>query len=66
MELITNLTILCIVALFLLRLSRQPREIPDTISGAEYRFSPTLIFVFGFILMFAAAFREGFEDTGVY
>ncbi len=66
MELITNLTILCFVTLFLLRLSRQPREIPDTISGAEYCFSPTLIFVFGFILMFAAAFREGFEDTGVY
>lgn len=66
MKLITSLTIFCIVILLLMQSTRQPLPVRNRISGSHYRYSSTLIFLFGFALTFVAAFREGFVDTSVY
>lgn len=66
MKLITSLSIFCIVILLLMQYTRRPLAHQNRISGSQYQYSPTLIFLFGFALTFVAAFREEFQDTGTY
>lgn len=66
MELILTVTAFCIVNLILMQGSSVPRSSQDLLTGRTRNYSTFLIFLFGFTLTFAAAFREGFQDTGVY
>lgn len=66
MELILTVTVICIVILILMQGSSVPRSKQDLLTGRTRNYSTFLIFLFGFTLTFAAAFREGFQDTGVY
>ena len=66
MTLILYLTVICVVLMLLMHIYRYPLGQQNRISGSSYRYSDGLVFVFGFAITFAAAFREGFVDTGVY
>lgn len=66
MELITNLSIICIVMLLVMQATRRPLAETNRISGSHYRYSPMLILAFCFALTFVAAFRQEFQDTGTY
>lgn len=66
MELTIILTVLCLATIFAIKLSSWHLSTPDRISGSTLAYSKALIFLFWFIVTFIAAFREGFEDTGVY
>ena len=66
MELILTVTAFCIFILILMQGSSVYRSSQDLLTGRTRNYSTLLIFLFGFVLTFAAAFREGFQDTGVY
>ena len=66
MELIINMSIICIVTLLLMQYMRFPNSQPNTISHATWSYHFLLILCFAFTLFFVSAFRVGFQDTGVY
>lgn len=66
MELIRNLSIICLVIIVLLEFNKRPLAEPDLLSGREYQYPKFLVVAFWFAITFVAAFREGFIDTGTY
>ena len=66
MKLIMNLTVICVLIVAAMQYTRQPLREPNRLSACRYKYSSFLIFLFGFAIMFVAAFREGFVDTQVY
>lgn len=66
MELIITTAVICVVILLLMQGTRWPRIETDRLSGNRWQYSRFLMFAFWFTLTFVAAFRVGFQDTGVY
>lgn len=66
MELIITMSIICIAILLLMRYMRIPRQNLDGISNETWNYPSFLIIAFAGVLIFVAAFRKGFQDTGVY
>lgn len=66
MEIIITMSIICIAILLLMQYMRMPRRNLGGISGDTWYYPSFLIVLFACALIFVAAFREGFQDTGVY
>ena len=66
MEIIITMSIICIAILLLMQYMRMPRRNLGGISGDTWCYPSFLIVLFACVLIFVAAFREGFQDTGVY
>ena len=66
MKLITELSVFCMAVLLWMHFGRRPLSEPDRISGSSWYYSDLLTILLGIGLTFAAAFRAGFVDTGVY
>lgn len=66
MVLIRNITIICIGLMLFMHMSRRTLKHHNPLSGTTSVYSKGLTIAVGCVLTFAAAFREGFVDTGVY
>lgn len=66
MELIITTSVICVVILLLMQKTRWQATGAGRLSEGRWHYSKTLIFAFWFAVTFIAAFREGFQDTGVY
>ena len=66
MELIITTAVICVVILLLMQQTRWYGSGLNGLTGSRWRYSKFLIFAFWFTLTFVTAFREGFQDTGIY
>lgn len=66
MELIITTAVICGVILLLMQKTRWPAEEHGKLSASRWSYSKSLVFAFWFTLTFTAAFRVGFQDTGIY
>ena len=66
MEIIIIMSIICMGILLLMESMRVPRIGSDGSRTGTWYYPRFLIVLFACILIFVSAFREGFQDTGVY
>lgn len=66
MNLIINTTVIVMIILWLMHIKREPLQYINPLNGRQDYYSKILIIGFALVLIFVAAFRRGFVDTGTY
>lgn len=66
MELVINLSVICLAIIALMPFSARPLPEPDPLTGKTWSYAGFFMFAYSFAIIFVAAFRNGFVDTAVY